>query len=490
MAKTLVLVRHGKAAARTPGSPDALRSLTAAGKRSLAAWLPRSRELLGDAAENAVIWTSGALRTQETAEIVAETFGVRAVEERPCLTECDLGAFLEDLSDAEEECVVAVGHNPFVEDVVARLTGAAVPCSPGSVVAIGLTDRDAAATAGSEADSPWFGGWTGAEGEKARLLWFVQGPRSSCWKALCELDEMLGHQAKRTEKRLAGFLGDPNDVEALHDFRVAARTLRSLLSFCKPFLKRSAWRKADRRLSRAVGLTSRLRDLDILIEDAEAMNPPAVDLLAACRSERDRACVRVVRALGSKKAGRDVARVCAAARLMPWRESVEAGGLASEEVALRFARMVDRFGVRMADADYVDEEATHDLRKQAKRLRYAAENVPGLPKEEAGDIARLMREVQDELGALCDARVRVAIIEAFPTARLSADALRDLDILKAKSLEFIRSFPYPKVDAEGEEPVAEEVVDAGVADVEPAAEVPADAMVAGGTHSADASIAG
>ena len=48
-----------------------------------------------------------------------------------------------------------------------------------------------------------------------------------------------------------------------------------------------------------------------------------------------------------------------------------------------------------------------------------------------------MKAVQDELGALRDARVNVGIIDEFPRKGLPDQALRDLDALEAKSRYFI-----------------------------------------------------
>lgn len=429
MAKTIVLVRHAKAAPRSLGVDDERRPLTAAGRRSCAAWLARSRELFGAPAEDVVLWTSAAERARETARLVARAWRLPEPQDRACLTACDVDAFVEEALVDDAGCIVAVGHNPFVEEALDRLCGAQVACSTAAVAAVSVPD---------------------AEGDERepRLLWFVQGPRSIRWKALCDLDAMLCRQANRTEKRLAGFLGDPSDVEALHDFRVAVRTMRSLLSFCRPFAKRGAWRDIDRRLSRAVRRTSRLRDLDVLIAEAERMDPPATELVAACRRERSRACDRTVRAFRSKKTGREITRALDAARRLPWRDSVEAAGLDRDAVTRRFAEMVDAFGARMDVADYEDVEETHAVRKLAKGLRYAAENVPGLPESHADEIAALMRDVQDDLGALCDARVHIDIISSFPTDGLPEEALRDLAILKARSMDFVRSFPYPGHAAE------------------------------------------
>jgi len=115
----LFIVRHAEAA---PGEPDALRSLTPAGReqaRALADRLP---------AVDAVL-TSPLLRARETAEAIARAVGVTAdVEERlaPGATAEDVRASVEGRDGA----VVIVGHQPDCSKIVAELTGGPEPDFP------------------------------------------------------------------------------------------------------------------------------------------------------------------------------------------------------------------------------------------------------------------------------------------------------------------------------------------------------------------------
>jgi phosphohistidine phosphatase len=112
----LFIVRHAEAA---PGDPDALRSLTPAGReqaRALAERLPAADAVL----------TSPLLRARETAEAIARAAGVTAeVEERlaPGATAEDVRASIE----GRDGLVVVVGHQPDCSRIVAELTGGPEP---------------------------------------------------------------------------------------------------------------------------------------------------------------------------------------------------------------------------------------------------------------------------------------------------------------------------------------------------------------------------
>ena len=107
---------------------------------------------------------SPALRACQTAEEVAAALGANGVsyatEERDYLFYQDQEAFLDDIEDTPEDSViVAVGHIPFMEDVLARLTGECISFTPGSVAAVTLP------------------GSPRTQIPEGDVLWYVRGPK-------------------------------------------------------------------------------------------------------------------------------------------------------------------------------------------------------------------------------------------------------------------------------------------------------------------------
>ena len=72
-----------------------------------------------------------------------------------------------------------------------------------------------------------------------------------------ELARVLREWDDTVERRLKAFLADPDDVETIHRFRISIRTLRSLLVFVSPFLKRRRHRLLQDELRSVVVETSR-----------------------------------------------------------------------------------------------------------------------------------------------------------------------------------------------------------------------------------------
>lgn len=160
MAQTLVLVRHAKPVSSAPSVADAERPLTPEGLAAVEESFPATFALLGDARATARIWSSPAVRAWQTAEAVAEALGRSAdeIEEHLTIYAQDEDAFLEEVAACEDAIVIAVGHIPMMEDLVADLAGFACDFNPGGVAAVEIVRAL-------------------DEFQPARLLWFVQGPK-------------------------------------------------------------------------------------------------------------------------------------------------------------------------------------------------------------------------------------------------------------------------------------------------------------------------
>lgn len=424
MAKTLILIRHGKALPReTWKEDDALRPLSGGGELSMEARLPYSLSLIdeGMASGGIEVWSSPALRTMQTAQIVARILDAPEPEAHECLLNQDAEAFLGEFEASEASCMIAVGHNPFVDDVAARLSGVRLPIFTGATVALRVERGAARSTRPS-----------------ARLLWFVQGPKASRWATLAAMEGVLARAYDTVNARLLAFFENPQDPETMHKFRVSIRTMRSLVAFAEPFMKRSQAKAMQRNLRTVVRWTSRLRELDVLHDQAASMEMPCEELTGAIAKARDAERERVAKQLKSKRAAKLLAAVGEEALDVAWKPRAAQEGVSRKAMRARFASMLAELERDLEALDIADAEATHDVRKEAKRVRYSAENFREFLEDDAVAVAKRMVKMQDGLGAICDARVNLEIIDAFPKKKLSEDARVALDALRASNAEFLR----------------------------------------------------
>ena len=381
MAKTLILIRHGKALPReTWKEEDAARPLSGGGELSLEARLPHVLSLIdkGMTSGGVEVWSSPAVRTMQTACIAAHILDADAPKEQECLLTQDADAFLRLFEESDASCVVAVGHNPFVDDVAARLSGVRLPFFTGAAVALRVERGAAQSTRPS-----------------ARLLWFVQGPKASRWATLAAIQSVIARSHDAVTARMLAFFEHPEDPETMHKFRVSIRTMRSLVAFAEPFMKRSQAKAMQRNLRTVVRWTSRLRELDVLHDQAASMEAPCAELADAIAKARDAERERVTKQLKSKKAAKLLAAVGEEAMHVAWKPQAACEGVSRKAMRARFASMLAELERDLEALDISDAEATHDVRKEAKRVRYSAENFREFLEDDAVAVAKRMVKMQD-----------------------------------------------------------------------------------------------
>ena len=230
-------------------------------------------------------------------------------------------------------------------------------------------------------------------------------------------------QAAAARPRLA----DAADTEALHDFRVGLRRLRSCLRAYRACLEESVPKKLARKLRRLASSTGPGRDAEVQIEWLRGrrshlssyhraglawllgrLEERMRDAYAKLAAEVDRDFLELEKELRPRlSVYRTEVHLDAAAPLTTLGETT-AGILRSQVEELE-----DHLA-RIADAE--DEKEAHEARISAKRVRYLlepfVEEIPG-----AGAIVKRFKVLQDLLGDLHDAHVlELEIAEALENA--------------------------------------------------------------------------
>jgi CHAD domain-containing protein len=215
-----------------------------------------------------------------------------------------------------------------------------------------------------------------------------------------------------------------SDPEELHAMRVATRRQRAAWRVFGRAFRAGRTREHRRRLREVAGRLGAVRDLDVLLEAADAYRAalPAAEqralepLLAGWRIHREDARRLLVRELDSDGYRRWID---------DYSEFVRRDGLgAASVVATEPHRVRDTAGSQILGAyeavrafepvlRWADVETLHELRIAAKRLRYTIEFVrEALGGDEATLIARVTA-LQDHLGALNDASVTAHMARSF-----------------------------------------------------------------------------
>jgi len=217
---------------------------------------------------------------------------------------------------------------------------------------------------------------------------------------------------RSTLKAIAGnaeVLRERADPAALHQLRVAARTLRSALSTFKVVVADGAFKRIKGELRWLAKACNQARNLDVFSEEAEgaAKLDPApgalAELTTALEAARARAYADVAQTVGSTRFRDLLIEVTGWVDTGAWLERPEARKPAKPfafHMLHKRRKKVVKDGQRL---EAQSDDGRHQVRIDAKKLRYAAEGFQGLfPAKPARRFIEKLKALQDELGALND----------------------------------------------------------------------------------------
>lgn len=212
-------------------------------------------------------------------------------------------------------------------------------------------------------------------------------------------------------------VADSEAVEGPHQLRVGLRRLRTALGVFSPSLgggqALAGLNDGARRLGQ---LVSGLRDLDVLIEDVARLAALGLDdaardaLVAALRARREIERAEVRAALASAETVAFVFDLGRFIEARGWLEPADYSQTARlarpiREVAPGILSKRHRKAMRLGrGVEQFDDEALHTLRKELKKLRYAADMLGTIfgDRKVAGYL-RTLKDLQNSFGSLTDA---------------------------------------------------------------------------------------
>ena len=226
------------------------------------------------------------------------------------------------------------------------------------------------------------------------------------------LRELAGRAAAERARVVASILtptAAPDD-EAVHDFRVALRRLRSLLRPARALYGEQRTREIERALRDVAATTGALRDEEVLRETLTtlALAPRTRATLTRWLARRERREGGQRRRVARGLAGAEGARLAGALEALEALLAAPKRALSTRRLARRVLRASAKQIAALAREPVTDVVAMHELRIRWKRVRYFSELLErvGAPLALAKPAAQLQKRL-GELHDLDEALVRV-----------------------------------------------------------------------------------
>lgn len=238
----------------------------------------------------------------------------------------------------------------------------------------------------------------------------------------------LGKQLKTLSRQLHGVRAD-DDIECVHQARVASRRLRAALAMfadCLPSKRVRRWRQAIRRVTKKLGAA---RDTDVQIlflervladlgPEQKRLRPGVERFLLRLRQQRARIQPKVVKVIDRFEKSGVLIEMHLQMEQMLFGLDLRQVELASPAARRRTGfhiqeKLAPLLAQKACLDDPADRDGHHQLRIAAKRLRYTMEVCkPALDGQLVHAIAAA-KEMQSALGDIHDCDVWVDRVDAF-----------------------------------------------------------------------------
>lgn len=214
------------------------------------------------------------------------------------------------------------------------------------------------------------------------------------------------------------------DTEFLHDYRIALRKIRSVISLFKGVYGPEEVLALKSRFSALMAATGRQRDLDVYLLDRqkyygmlpEVMHPGLKRMFAIFAEERAAEFANLAAHLQSKSYEKEMASL---AKLLGKPKKLGRGpnadlpahDYASKLIWKRYRKICKTASGIRADTD---DAEVHELRIHCKKLRYLMEFfAPVFPKKDMKRLIRPLKHLQNNLGYFNDYSVQKESLAAF-----------------------------------------------------------------------------
>ncbi|KRB61533.1 metal-binding protein [Rhizobium sp. Root708] len=203
--------------------------------------------------------------------------------------------------------------------------------------------------------------------------------------------------------------------EALHQTRVALRRFRSALSLFKAVLPGDEPQRLNQELRWLAAVLGEARNVDVLF--AKASDTDLISKLKTARAATYRDAIEALDSSRTRALMLDLVNWLECGDHLPGNGSVSADIPSGQDFAVRVLekqrKRLKKDGSALAKAD---DEHRHEVRKDAKKFRYASEFFASLFDDKRGarrhkKFLAAMEALQDELGALNDLATGPEVLE-------------------------------------------------------------------------------
>ncbi|MBV1710343.1 MAG: CHAD domain-containing protein [Erysipelothrix sp.] len=215
------------------------------------------------------------------------------------------------------------------------------------------------------------------------------------------LTEIIQNAVETIEEPLNKVIALDDDIEAVHQFRVKIRQVRSLIAFFKPRLNEELADEINRRLKEMANVFSNVRELDVLYQRwltiVDDQSPQDHDFGLALLQAKQQARIEAYSHFRATQAKSDIDWIKRTSKNL-FSDDKKLGDFIEQ----RMKQWLKRIRKGIKKLDITDYPAMHQLRIEIKRLRYALTLLNEHTDELMSERIKPSKLWAEQLGIVCD----------------------------------------------------------------------------------------
>ncbi|WP_052255331.1 CHAD domain-containing protein [Salinicoccus sp. YB14-2] len=246
-----------------------------------------------------------------------------------------------------------------------------------------------------------------------------------------EVQRILLSRAKKIRISYHDFLNNPFDEVHVHKLRVNTRKLRGVLNVLKKALYKEDYIRLNSALKNIAMMVSHLRDIDVMNESAGRIaraNPERSEhyqeMFFYLKEKRDEEMKSVLEKVSEEKTASKIDQIESKVATLQFKKKYSGDDnlkqFLNKRLSRKYQRLIDDYEAK----DINNYSQIHEIRKDAKKLRFGARYLGKLTELNYKLISKDANKIQDELGDITDRHVKEQLLHEF------ADSTDNKDLQK------------------------------------------------------------
>lgn len=246
---------------------------------------------------------------------------------------------------------------------------------------------------------------------------------------MSEVHHILSTRAGKVRHSYKDFHNNPFKEETAHKLRVNTRKLRGISNILKKAMYKADYARLNKGLRDIALMIGDLRETDVLdglcsdiARDKPDMSGQYQKLFFYLNVERDKEMQKTLESVEKYNVENKIENIVSKINTLEFKKVYRDEEALIQFINKRLKKKHQHMSNDWKALDFDDYSEVHELRKDAKKLRFGAKYLGELTEIDYKSISKEAKKIQDELGKITDLHVNMKMLQEY------ADTVQDKEL--------------------------------------------------------------